>query len=356
MLKNRILALLALFVGTVFVSGCSLTVGQPQKTVDETLTAGIFKTVDRGLTWQQLGWVPTVGDKKVNLFGMNTSVLVADPSDAKAFYLGSFADGIFYSYDAGGSWQVMRALGQKAIIDIAVDPKNKCAIYAATVGRIFKTLDCGRNWQEVYSDNDKRMLIYSVVVDHYNSDNIYIANARGDVIKSEDAGKTWRTLSNFKNEVKKLVMDPKDSRTLIAVVYGKGLFKTTDGGNNWQDLTPRLKIVKADRGFRDLVASPSDSGFYLLAVDYGLFKTANYGEDWTEINLIPPERKSYINALAIDNFNNKVIYYDTDTTFYATIDGGQNWSSLKLPSPRKGSKILTSSVKDGAVYLGVKTQ
>ncbi len=354
MTKFRSLFLLALVA--ILASGCTLSVGQP-KTVDQSLTGGIYKTLDRGATWQQLGRVPVIGVKPIDIFGLDTSVLVADPSDAKAFYMGTFADGAFYSYDSGGSWQVMRSLGQKAIVDLAVDPKNKCIIYAATVGRIFKTIDCGRNWQEIYSDNNKELVIYSVVVDHFNSQIVYMANARGDVIKSEDAGKSWKTLTNFgNNEIRRLVMDPKDSRILLAMVFTKGLYITKDSGATWTDLTPRLREVKADKGYRDLVASPSQPGFYLLAVDYGLFKTANYGADWTEINLIPPERRSYINALAMSPFDNKIIYYDTDTTFYSSIDGGANWTSRKLPSPRKGSRILVSPAKDGAVYIGVKTR
>jgi photosystem II stability/assembly factor-like uncharacterized protein len=194
------------------------------------------------------------------------------------------------------------------------------------------------------------------VVDHFNGKIIYIANARGDVIKSEDGGQSWRTMNNFGASIKKLVMDPKDSRVLIAMVPNKGLFKTTDGGLTWQDLTTQLKLVQADMNYRDLVASPTAAGFYLLAVNYGLFKTSNYGDDWTEIKLIPPERKTLVNALAVNQFDNKIIYYDTDTTFYSTIDGGVNWSSRKLPTTRKGSSILSSPVKDGAVYVGVKTQ
>ena len=348
-------SLLLLTLLAVAATGCTLSTGQSQKTVDETMTGGVFRTVDQGVTWRQLGLIQTTASKKLHIFGVNTSVLVADPSDPKALYLGTFADGAFFSYDAGLSWQVMTSLGQKGIIDLAVDPKNKCVIYAAAVGRIFKTGDCGRTWQEIYSDNDKHLLIYSVVVDHFASANVYIANARGDVIKSEDSGKSWRTLKNLKGEVRKLVMDPRDSRTLLAAVYGKGLFRSTDAGVSWQDLTPKLKSVKADKSFRDLVAAPSTPGFYLLAVDYGLFKTANYGDDWTEINLIPPENRSRINALAVNPLDNKLIYYDTDTTLYSTVDGGQNWFSRKLPTARQGSKILASPLKDNPVYLGLKT-
>jgi len=350
---KKFLLLAAAAVIAVSVSGCSLTIGSNKK-IDETVTGGIFKTDDLGATWQQLGLIPTIGADKLNLYSLDTSVLKVDPSDARAFYLGTFADGIFYSYDAGASWLVMRGLGQKAIVDIAVDPKDKCVIYAATVGRIFKTTDCGRAWEEIYADNVKTMIIYAVTVDHFNSQIVYAANARGDVMKSQDGGKSWRTLVNFGVEVKKLVMDPGNSRVLLALARGKGLFKTADGGASWEDLTPRLQLVKADKNYRDLTASPAAKGLYFLAVDYGMFKTANYGEDWTEIKLLTPVRRSYINAVAASPLNKQAIYYDTETTFYSSQDGGDTWTSRQLPTSRQGSSILVSPAKDGAIYLGTR--
>ncbi len=352
----RRIIFLTLLLASVSLLGASCSLGLDSKTVDESTTAGIYRTLDQGLTWKQLGVIATASSQKLNLFGMDTSVLVADPSDNQALYMGTFADGVFYTYDGGTSWQVMRSLGQKAIIDLAVDPKNKCTLYVATVGRIFKSEDCGRVWKEIYSDNDKTQLIYSLVIDYYNPKILYMSNARGDVIKSEDAGETWRTLVNFKNEVKKLVMDPKNSRLLFACTNSKGIKKSLDGGVSWEDLTPKLKDVNGNRGFRDFVASPSQEGLYFLAVDYGLIKTANFGDDWSELNLIIPDNRSFIKSVAISPTDSQKIYYVTGTTFYSTVDGGANWASLKLPSPRQGSQLLVSSAKGNPIFLGVKSK
>jgi len=352
----RRLISLSLILASVALMGASCSVGGTPPAVDENTTAGIYRTLDQGLTWNKLGVIATASAQKKNLFGMDTSVLVADPSDNQAMYMGTFADGVFYTYDGGASWQIMRALGQKAIIDFAVDPQDKCNLYAATVGRIFKSVDCGRSWREIYSDNDKTQLIYSIVVDHFNPKILFMSNARGDVIKSDDAGETWRTVVNFKSQVSKLVMDPKNSRLIFACTEGKGIQKTLDGGVSWEDLTPKLKDVKADRGFRDMIASPSQPGLYFLAVDYGLVKTANYGNDWSEIKLIIPERRSFIKSVAVNPLDPAKIYYDTSTTFYSTVDGGVNWASTKLPSPRLGSTILVSTAKGNPIFLGVRTK
>lgn len=352
----RRILLLALVLTSVALMGASCSLGVDQPAPDKSTEGGIYRTADQGLTWQQFGIVATASFKKLSLLDLDTSVLVADPGDNQAIYMGTFANGVFYTYDGGANWHTMKSLGKKSIIDLAVDPKDKCNLYAATVGRIFKSIDCGRTWREIYSDNDKNQLIYSIVIDHFNPDILYMANARGDVIKSSDAGESWRTLINFKDEVKKLVMDPKNSRLLFANTMGRGVQKSLDGGASWQDLTPKLKPVKADRNFRDMVASPSQPGLYFLAVDYGLVKTANYGDDWTELKLIVPEKRSFIKAVAVNPAGAQKIYYVTGTTFYSTVDGGNTWVSLKLPSPRQGSKLFVSTAKGNPIYLGVKTQ
>jgi photosystem II stability/assembly factor-like uncharacterized protein len=354
----RRITLLTLALVSVALMGASCSVGGSPKpqAVNDAVTGGIWVTADQGVTWKQRGLISTTAPQKLNILNLDASVLVADPSDSQALYLGTFGDGVFYSYDGGAGWQVMLGLGRKGIIDLAVDPKDKCNLYASTPGKIYKSVDCGRTWQEAYSDNDRNQLIYSIVVDHFNPDILYMANTRGDVIKSLDAGKTWRTLVNFKTDIKKLVMDPKNSRVLFAVTANKGIEKSLDGGASWQDLEPRLKELKADRGFRDFTASPSQPGLYFLAVDYGLLKTANYGDDWSELKLIVPEKKSFIKAVAVNPTDAKKIYYVTETTFYGTTDGGDHWSSLKLPTPRQGAQLIVSAAKGNPIYLGVKTK
>ena len=91
-------------------------------------------------------------------------------------------------------------------------------------------------------------------------------------------------------------------------------------------------------------------------MDYGLIKTANYGNDWSEIKLIVPDNRSFIKSVAVNPLDPAKIYYDTGTTFYSTVDGGVNWASTKLPSPRLGSTILISTAKGNPIFLGVRTK
>ena len=351
---KRFSKIFALAVVAAGLGGCTIGVGNSSQTVDTTNAGGVFKSVDGGLKWRQQGLLAAVNQKQPNFFPADSLFLALDPSDRQAVYFGSSDGGLFFSYDGGGSWRLARALGQRQVGDLAVDPKNKCQLYAASLQKIFKSSDCSRTWQEIYSDNEATALINSLLVDRYNPSIVYFGNSRGDVIKSSDGGKSWRTLKNFGDSIKKLVLDPADSRILLAGTDRHGLFISRDSGNNWLDLKESLQTAKAGKALKDVVPVPSQRGGYLLAVDDGLFKTVNYGQDWTELKLLPPEGRSDIRVVAVSAKNPQKIYYLTKTTFASTVDGGQNWLSHRLPTPRFGSTLLIDPADDNIIYLGVK--
>ena len=93
----RKIYLLSLMLAGVLSLGASCTLNTGPKAVDQSMTGGIFRTADQGLTWKQLGLIPTVGPQKLNVFGLDTSVLATDPGDQQAIYMGTFRDGVFYT-------------------------------------------------------------------------------------------------------------------------------------------------------------------------------------------------------------------------------------------------------------------
>ena len=101
-----------------------------------------------------------------------------------------------------------------------------------------------------------------------------------------------------------------------------------------------------------MVKSETDTIF--LATAYGLLKSGDKGVTWEQIQVIPPEKKATINALAVNPENSQEIYYVTNTTFYRSVDGGENWSSRKLPTSRAGWKLLIDPKNPSIIYMGVR--
>jgi photosystem II stability/assembly factor-like uncharacterized protein len=174
------------------------------------------------------------------------------------------------------------------------------------------------------------------------------------VIKSSDRGESWKTLSRFKNNIKKIVISPHDSRIIFVATAQKGIHRSTDNGVSWTDLSENLKEFKDSKNLRDLVVSESQSGLIILATRYGLLKSINNGDSWSKIELITPEKKAIINTVVLNPKDAQEIYYVTNTTFYRSLDGGESWATKKLPTTRAGWKLLIDPEDPSIIYMGVK--
>lgn len=212
-------------VGPEFMSGRIETIaGHPDQPNTLYVGAGsgnLWKTVNNGTTWE-----PIFDQYSTAAMG---SIAIA-PSDPDILWLGtgevlmarsSFAGtGVFKSLDAGKTWNHMGLMGTNHIAKVLIDPKKPNIVYVAAIGRnygpnkergVYKTINGGKTWEKI----------------------LFI---------SEDVG------------VVEIVMDPSDNQTLLAVAWererkawnnkvngeGSAIYKTTNGGENWQRVTKGL--------------------------------------------------------------------------------------------------------------------
>jgi len=348
MTKKHVLLIMLTVV--LLTSGCTISFGGGQAVNDG---GGIYKSINKGEIWTQKTLL-TVQGRPGTIGALNIASMALDPSDSRALYIGSVDNGLFYTYDGAESWQAVNTLPKATIKAAAVDPQSKCVIYASLGNKAYKSTDCSRNWTQIYFDSSLTVEITAIAVDFYNSANIYIGTSKGEIIKSTDRGGTWRTLNRFNNSLQKIILNPTDSRTIMAATLDKGLFRSIDSGETWEDLKTKLKAFPDYNKFRDLAASVSEPSTYILATKTGLLRTINNGDDWTKINLITSNDRTLINSLAINPKESKEIYYVTNTTFYRSLDGGVNWATKKLPTARAGWKLLVSPDDGNIIYLGVR--
>ncbi len=346
---KRLVLLSALLAVTV-LSGCTISFGGSNGNAD----GGVFKSTTKGQNWQQKSLIPTTSGKPNTLAGLNASVLAIDPSDSNAIYYGGIENGLFYSYDGGDNWLPVKQLGGLTVAALAIDPKDKCTLYAAVGNRLVKSEDCSRTWNQVYYDNEPEVSISTVAVDQYDSAYVYIGTSRGDVILSSDAAVSWRTVARLENPLKKVVINPADSRVVFAATANKGLYRSRDKGENWESLADQLQEFSDSTKFRDLYASKNTPGLVILANDYGLIKSTDNGDSWAALKLITPEKNAIITSVLASEHNSNEIYYVTTTTFYGTADSGENWATRKLPSTRVGWILREDPKQAGTLYLGVK--
>src|SRR3989338_610637 len=148
---------------------------------------GVFRSVDSGETWQQKSVLLTAQGVK-SLAGAKVYKIYTDPGDPKALYMGTRGQGLYYSYDSGDTWQATAVMAGKYIYGLSVDPRDKCTIYVSDGQHIYKTTDCQRTWDLLFSEERTTQRFVALAVDTSDSKTIYGAELGGDVFRSRDGG------------------------------------------------------------------------------------------------------------------------------------------------------------------------
>lgn len=209
-------------------------------------------------------------------------------------FVGAAAGGVFRSSDMGANWEaVFDDMPSLAIGDIALAPSNEDIVYVGTgeanagggsiaydgLG-VFRSEDGGSSWEARGLENVGS--IGRVLVDPIDADRLYVAamgtlfannNQRG-VYRSLDGGNNWEQvlfLSDSTGAVD-LALHPSDPNTLYAAMWERirrpdrrqytgitsGIYKSTDGGTTWQVLGNGLPTLASEKGRISLAIAPSD--------------------------------------------------------------------------------------------------
>ncbi|NOR87017.1 MAG: hypothetical protein GQ527_05360, partial [Bacteroidales bacterium] len=257
-----------------------------------------------------------------NIGGRITDIeMPANQSDI--IYIGAASGGIFKTQDAGANWeQLFYDIPTISIGDLAIDPQNEEVIYAGTgeansssfsfLGSgIYKSEDAGQTWN--FAGLENSVYIGRIIVDHDNSERVFAAacgnlftpsNDRG-IYRSIDGGDQWEQVLFVSDTTAAidLVQDPVDSQVLYAAFwertrgltarrsFGKttGVYKTTDGGDNWIELTNGLPNALYEKGRLGLTISQSNPNVLYAMYDMPnsetwMYKTIDAGDSWERVN------------------------------------------------------------------------
>jgi photosystem II stability/assembly factor-like uncharacterized protein len=311
---------------------------------------GVFRSSDRGASWQQKSSIAAVGAPR-GFGGQNVTTMALDPSDKRAVYAGT-QGGLFFSYDGAESWQGASSLGAVVITSVAVSPSEKCTVYAGTGNRVMRTRDCSRTWENVYFDPRPDTRVTSVKVDHANAGNVYAATSKGDVLKSTDGGASWSPIHRFDAEIRQILMTAGDSRVMYAATRGKGLWKTTDAGATWTDLSPAMGEFAGALDNLILAEDVARGNSLVVASNYGLLRTVDGGATFQPLTLLTPPGSTVIYSLAVSPKDSNFIAYGTINTLYRSVDGGAKWTTSKLPTTRAATTLLVDPASDATIYMG----
>jgi len=325
---------------------------------------GIYQSNDKGDNWKPAVAMPTVSGVQ-NISNINVYRLHNDPQDNKAIYLASRGQGLYFSYDNALSWQNVPALNNKFIYGLAVDPKDKCTIYASDGQYIYKTEDCSRTWNQIYQEGRSDQRIISLAIDYANNNLIYAAEMGGDILVSENAGRGWRSVYHFDFQLQYLVADSFNPNRLYAAAYRRGLWRSDDNGKSWIDLSKDFDNFNDSNQFNRLVLNRGKKDSIFWVSKYGILRSDNAGASWEDLKLITPPGSVNIYAFDINPKNQNEMYYtgtilgdknvNVRSTFYKTTDGGKNWVTKKLPTNTIPVWVLVNPDQDSNLTMGFTT-
>ncbi|HNV96796.1 MAG TPA: hypothetical protein PKL13_00565 [bacterium] len=353
---NTKIKILLVILFCFVLTGCSLQIGGlGKKKIDD---SGVYISYDRGATWVQKVEYLNVGPNRSFFKTAQSTFIKQDQNDPKAIYLGTLQDGLLYSFDGGAGWQ-KTLFGKGAINDIAIDNKYRCTMYGAVSTKIYKTEDCGRNWRQIYTDGNNK-IVKSVLVDYINNNKIYLATTDGRFYKSDDFGISWKMIKSFDDEtIVKATMNPKNSDKIYVCTEKDGIFKTENGGIDWFNITDKIdlgdKKSNSNVGvYKDFEFDLSKEDAFFYANKYGIFYSKDGGETWSVLKLLTKPSSVTIYSIASNPKNSNEIYYTIPNKIYKTLDGGNTWITKTLPTKQAPIDMLVDSVNQDSIFMAVK--
>ena len=303
-----------------FRGGRSVAVAGSSKRSNEyyfgTTGGGVFKTTDGGIIWTP------VTDK---YFGGTIGAIGISESNPDIVYVGagespirgnvSHGDGVWRTSDAGKTWVSLGLVDTRQISRVRVHPTNPDIVYVGAQGHVFgpnsergvyKTTDGGKSWKKVLYRNDSTG-ITDLVLDPNNPETIYAA-----------FWQAWRT-----------------PWQLVSGGAGSGIFKSTDGGEHWTEITRNPGLPQGVIGNIGLAVSPTNSKKVWAIVEAdsgGVFRSTDGGATWARTNSDRRlrQRAWYYTRIYADPKDDKSIYV-LNTGMYRSIDDGKTFRPIQVP-------------------------
>jgi len=354
---KKILFLSILVILPAVLGGCSLTGSNSSSTsVPVKKVGSIWKSTDGGKTWES----KTSGDSKIDFAEVDVLDIAINPNDENNVLVGTVADGILKSNDGGETWEKTNFISAK-VYGLEIDSENGGIVYASGIwqkrGKLFKSLDGGENWKELYTTPSDGPLIISLVIDKKDSKNIYFSTSDKQVIKSQDGGETWKNIYASNSPVLKIAVDRFNNNLVYLVNQSGDLLRSKNGGKNFENINEKISIANyGGKSVNDLAVDQENANVVYLAGRLGIIRSNDAGEKWEKIWTLNDPDNYPTRSLAVNPKNSEEMVSGAAQVAYKSLDGGKTWSTFQFNYPKTVNVVRYSEANPENVFLGFRKQ
>jgi len=312
------------------------------------------------LRWRSLG--PARGGRSIAVAGST--------SRPNEYYMGATGGGLWKTTDGGTTWKPVTdgLINYSSVGAVAVAPSNPDVVYIGTGeadirgniiqgGGAYKSTDGGKTWTHI--GLTETQVIAKIRVHPTNPDVVYVAafghhaapNPERGVYRSKDGGKTWDKIlfRDNKTGANELIIDPNNPQVIYVALWeasrnayemssggpGSGVFKSTDGGDHWTEISRAPGLPKTMLGKIGLSVSGADSNrvyAQIEADDGGFFLSDDAGATWQKVSERRDlrQRAFYYTRVYADPKVKDTVWV-LNVNIYKSTDAGKTWKSVAVP-------------------------
>ena len=335
------------------------------------LLASDYEAISQQMTPDSTSF-QTMKYRMVGPYRGGRSIAIAGHADRiNEYYFGATGGGLWKTTDGGGTWDPVTdgQIKTSSVGAVDVADSNPDIIYIGTGENqfrgnimqgdgVYKSVDAGKTWEHVGLEDTQT--VSRVRIHPTNPDIVYVSvlghafnqNEERGVYKTIDGGKSWKKIF-YKGPAAgaaDLILDPKNPEVIYASIWqvyrtpwkmwggggASGLFKSTDGGENWTELTKLPGMPEGPIGKIGVTVSPIDSNLVwaiIEANDGGVFKSEDAGVTWKHINSDRNlrQRAFYYTRIYADTQDKNIVYVP-NVDFHKSTDGGKTFDvTIKVP-------------------------
>ena len=312
------------------------------------------------LRWRSLG--PPRGGRSIAVAGST--------SRPYEYYMGATGGGLWKTTDAGVTWKPVTdaLINYSSVGAVAVSASNPDIVYIGTGeadirgniiqgGGAYKSTDGGKTWAHI--GLTETQVIAKIRIDPANPDLVYVAafghhaapNPERGVYRSKDGGKTWDRIlfRDDKTGANELIIDPNNPQVVYVALWeayrnafemssggpGSGIFKSTDGGDHWTEISRNTGLPKGTLGKIGLSVSRADSNRIYAQIEAdegGFFLSDDAGATWKRVSERRDlrQRAFYYTRVYADPKVKDTVWV-LNVNIYRSTDAGKTWKPVNVP-------------------------